>query len=94
MNEVFMKEDFDQPNPPYRSPCGYALHFALKGTRRHFNEGDLPADMVRFLLEMGAWAGVKDDQGNPPLEVAERVGESDIVNVFEGHEAKINPFVV
>jgi ankyrin repeat protein len=87
-NEVLTKVDYDVPEPPYRSPCGYALHFAIKGSMLNFVDGDSPAEMVRFLLEKGAETNVLDDEGKTPLEVAKEAGEIDIVRVLEDHETK------
>jgi ankyrin repeat protein len=91
VNEVFTKVDYDEPEPPYRSPCGYALHFAVKGSMLNFVNGDSPAEMVRFLLEKGARTNVLDDEGKKPLEIAKEAGQNDIVQVLEDHEAKIKP---
>lgn len=86
VNEGFTKIDYNQPNPPNRSLCGYALHFAIKGSMLNFPHGDPPAEMVRFLLASGAHTDVLDDEGKTPLEVAKDVGQKDTVKVLEDHD--------
>lgn len=53
-----------------------ALHFAVLSSSR---------EVVELLLEHGADLNAHDPQGHTPLQLAERAGHTDIVELLEDH---------
>ncbi|MGH2375627.1 MAG: hypothetical protein ACRDIC_19430 [bacterium] len=48
-------------------------------------------ELVTLLLNRGADAGIKDAEGDTPLDLAERRGAGDVVRLFQQHAATQHP---
>ncbi|EFY96263.2 ankyrin repeat protein [Metarhizium robertsii] len=82
INEVFAREEYDDSMQLVRVPLGCALHFAVEGGMRRGGPAE-QSDFVRFLLGRGARTDLVNDRGETPVQMAERLGKTSIVDVIQ-----------
>ncbi|KID96714.1 ankyrin repeat protein, partial [Metarhizium majus ARSEF 297] len=82
INEVFAREEYDDSMQLVRVLLGCALHFAVEGSMRGAGPAE-QSDFVRFLLGRGARTDLVNDRGETPVQMAERLGKTSIVDIVQ-----------
>ncbi|KAM3547848.1 hypothetical protein MY1884_009415 [Beauveria asiatica] len=82
INEVFTKQQYNDSMQFMEVPLGCALHFAIQsGTRDSCTTSQ--SGFVQFLVGRGARTDLVDEKGETPLQMAKRLGKTEIVNILE-----------
>ncbi|EFY92561.1 hypothetical protein J3459_015274 [Metarhizium acridum] len=82
IDEIFTRSQYDDSMQLIQVPLGCALHFAVEGGMREGGTAS-QSDFVRFLLGRGARTDLVNDRRETPVQVAERLGKTSIVDIIE-----------
>ncbi|PHH87896.1 hypothetical protein CDD83_8272 [Cordyceps sp. RAO-2017] len=82
LDEVFTKVLYDDNMRPAEFPLGCALHFAIQSGKRDSCTAS-QSGFIRYLIGRGAKTDLVDEKEETPLQMAQRLGKAEIVQIIE-----------